>query len=147
MLAEFTELPTISDDTGLEVDALGGKPGVYSSRFAGENVSYDDNVEKLIREIMPFPKEKRTARFRTVAVFYQPDMVIAEEGVIEGTILTERRGSGGFGYDPIFYIPEKGKTFAELDHDEKNAISHRGQAFSRLYKSLKRQLASIIPNI
>ncbi len=146
MLAEFTGLPTISDDTGLEVDALGGKPGVYSSRFAGENASYDDNVKKLIREIMPFPEEKRTARFRTVAVFYQTDMVIVEEGVIEGTILTERRGSGGFGYDPIFYIPEKGKTFAELYHNEKNAISHRGQAFSRLYTSLQRQLASIIPN-
>jgi len=143
MLTEFTGLPTISDDTGLEVDALGGRPGVYSSRYAGENASYDDNVEKLIREIGAFPAEKRTARFRTVAVFYHPDRVISEEGTVEGLILTERRGAGGFGYDPIFYIPEKGKTFAELTTGEKNAISHRGKAFTRLCTSLQHQIPSL----
>ncbi|MCD6441665.1 MAG: RdgB/HAM1 family non-canonical purine NTP pyrophosphatase [Candidatus Marinimicrobia bacterium] len=146
MLAEFTGLPTISDDTGLEVDALGGRPGVYSSRYAGENASYDDNVEKLIREISPFPAEKRTARFRTVAVFYHPDRIISEEGTVEGLILTERRGVGGFGYDPIFYIPEKGKTFAELTTGEKNAISHRGKAFTRLCTSLQHQIPSLTKN-
>jgi XTP/dITP diphosphohydrolase len=146
MLAEFTGLPTISDDTGLEVDALGGRPGVYSSRYAGENASYDDNVEKLIREISPFSAEKRTARFRTVAVFYHPDRIISGEGTVEGLVLAERRGVGGFGYDPIFYIPEKGKTFAELTPGEKNAISHRGKAFTRLCTLLQHQIPSLTKN-
>ncbi len=140
MLNKFTGLPTISDDTGLEVDALNGAPGVYSARFAGENATYDDNVEKMIGLIASIPENKRNARFRTVALFYHPDLIISEEGSIEGKILTERRGTGGFGYDPIFFVPEKGKTFAELTHAEKNAISHRGLAFSRLYKSLQQQL-------
>ena len=143
MLYEFSGLPTISDDTGLEVDALNGRPGVYSARFAGENASYADNVEKMIREMQSVPKKARTARFRTVAIFYHPDLTIHEEGIIEGTILSERHGNGGFGYDPIFYIREKNKTLAEMSRDEKNAISHRGQAFSRLYKSLIKQLPSL----
>jgi len=143
MLYEFSGLPTISDDTGLEVDALNGRPGVYSARFAGENATYDDNVEKMIREMQSVSIKNRTARFRTVAVFYHPDLLIHEEGVIEGTILSEKRGIGGFGYDPIFYVSGKKKTLAELSHDEKNAISHRSQAFSRLYKSLLKQLPSI----
>jgi len=143
MLSKFTGLPTISDDTGLEVDALNGRPGVYSARFAGENASYDDNVEKMLREMQSVPEKDRTARFRTVAVFYHPDLTIHEEGVLEGYILSLRRGRGGFGYDPIFYVPGKNKTLAEMSHDEKNAISHRGQAFSRLYKSLLTQLPSL----
>lgn len=143
MLYEFTGLPTISDDTGLEVDALNGRPGIYSARYAGENASYDDNVKKMINEMQSVPEKDRTARFRTVAVFYHPDLLIHKEGVIEGMILSERRGNGGFGYDPIFYVPGKRRTLAEMNHDEKNAISHRGQAFSRLYKSLLTQLPSI----
>lgn len=143
MLSKFTGLPTISDDTGLEVDALNGRPGVYSARFAGENVSYDENVEKMLREMQSVPEKDRTARFRTVAVFYHPDLTIHEEGVLEGYILSRRRGRGGFGYDPIFYVPGKNKTLAEMSHDEKNAISHRGQAFSRLYKSLLTQFPSL----
>jgi len=143
MLYEFTGLPTISDDTGLEVDALNGRPGIYSARYAGENASYDDNVKKMIDEMQSVPEKDRTARFRTVAVFYHPDLLIHKEGVIEGMILSERRGNGGFGYDPIFYVPGKRRTLAEMNHDEKNAISHRGQAFSRLYKSLLTQLPSI----
>ncbi|MDO9548609.1 MAG: RdgB/HAM1 family non-canonical purine NTP pyrophosphatase [Candidatus Marinimicrobia bacterium] len=143
MLYEFSGLPTISDDTGLEVDALNGRPGVYSARFAGENASYDDNVDKMIREMQAVPDKNRTARFRTVAVFYHPDLIIHEEAVIEGYILFERRGISGFGYDPIFYVPGKKKTLAEMSRDEKNAISHRGQAFSRLYKSLLIQFPSI----
>jgi len=143
MLYEFTGLPTISDDTGLEVDALNGQPGVYSARFAGENASYDDNVEKMITEMQPVPEKDRTARFRTVAVFYHPDLVIHDEGVIEGTILSERRGTGGFGYDPVFFVPSRKKTLAEMNHDEKNAISHRGQAFTRLYTSLIKQLPNL----
>lgn len=143
MLSKFTGLPTISDDTGLEVDALNGRPGVYSARFAGENASYDDNVEKMLREMQSVPEKDRAARFRTVAVFYHPDLTIHEEGVLEGYILSRRRGCGGFGYDPIFYVPGKNKTLAEMSRDEKNAISHRGQAFSRLYKSLLTQLPSL----
>jgi len=143
MLYEFTGLPTISDDTGLEVDALNGRPGIYSARYAGENASYDDNVKKMINEMQSVPEKDRTARFRTVAVFYHPDLLIHKEGVIEGMILSERHGNGGFGYDPIFYVPGKRRTLAEMNHDEKNAISHRGQAFSRLYKSLLTQLPSI----
>jgi XTP/dITP diphosphohydrolase len=146
MLSEFSGLPTIADDTGLEVDALGGKPGLFASRYAGEGATYDDNIEKLIREISQFPASQRTARFRTVAVFFHPQMMIAEEGQLEGTILTNRRGTGGFGYDPIFFLPAKGKTLAELTPAEKNALSHRGQAFRRLYQTVQQKLTVLTPN-
>jgi len=144
MLQQFSGMPTLADDTGLEVDALDGRPGVYSARFAGENASYDDNVEKLIQSLRHVPLEKRTARFRTVAVFVHPDMTCYEEGVLDGIILTEGRGRRGFGYDPVFYIPAKGKTLAEMTPAEKNAVSHRGQAFMRLCNLLSKQLPSLI---
>lgn len=143
MLNEFSGLPTIADDTGLEVDGLNGQPGVYSARYAGENASYADNVQKLIREIQIVPEERRSARFRTVAVFYHPEIVLRAEGTIEGQILTEQRGQNGFGYDPIFYVPAYRKTLAELSPREKNAISHRGQAFTRLYQSLRKEFPSL----
>ncbi len=139
-MAEFTGLPTIADDTGLEVDALGGKPGVCSSRFAGERATYAQNVARLLEEMAEVPDDKRNACFRCVAVYYSPSLQIIEEGRIEGIILRERRGNGGFGYDPVFYVPEEGKTFAELDIAEKNAISHRGQAFRRLAQALTTQI-------
>lgn len=144
MLSNFTGMPAIADDTGLEVDALNGRPGVYSARFAGENASYDDNVNKLLKSLHDVPEAERSARFRTVAVFFHPDTIIHEEGTLEGTILSRRRGNRGFGYDPIFYVPEKGKTLAEMDPSEKNAISHRGRAFTHLYQSLQKQLPSLI---
>jgi len=104
VLFELTGIPTIADDTGLEVDALDGAPGVYSARFAGEDVTYDENVTKLLSVMENVEIEKRTARFRTVAVFYSDNLVFHETGAIEGKILRERQGVGGFGYDPVFYV-------------------------------------------
>ena len=146
MLSEFSGLPTIADDTSLEVDALDGKPGLFASRYAGEGATYDDNIDKLIREISQFPAPQRTARFRTVAVFSHPQLMLAEEGRLEGIILTSRRGTGGFGYDPIFFLPGKGKTLAELIPAEKNALSHRGQAFRHLYQAVQQKLTALTPN-
>lgn len=137
VLAEFTGLPTISDDTALEVDALNGRPGIFSARYAGQKATYKDNVEKMIKDLSAVPEKDRKARFRTVAVFYHPEIVVSEEGIVEGVILTECHGKGGFGYDPIFFVPEKGKTYAEMSSDEKNSISHRGKAFRKLHKSIK----------
>jgi XTP/dITP diphosphohydrolase len=136
-ISEYTGLAALSDDTGLEVDALDGKPGIFSARFAGENASYDDNVEKLLRELKGVKKENRNARFRTVTVFYNQDNYYQAEGSIEGIILKERRGQKGFGYDPVFYIESHGKTFAQMQEEEKNVISHRGRAFRKLYNKLK----------
>ena len=132
-LAEATGLPAIADDTGLEVDALGGAPGVWSARFAGPRSTYQENVEKLIRELEDVP-EPRSARFRTVAVALWPDgRKLVAEGVVEGTIAVEPRGRGGFGYDPVF-VPTGlgGRTFAEMGADEKHKVSHRGAAFRAL---------------
>lgn len=137
VVAEFTGLPTISDDTALEVDALNGKPGIFSARYAGPKATYKDNVEKMIKDLSIVPEKDRKARFRTVAVFYHPEMVISEEGIVEGIILTECHGKSGFGYDPIFFVPEKGKTYAEMSDDEKNSISHRSRAFRKLQQSIK----------
>lgn len=124
-----TGLPSIADDTGLEVDALNGQPGVRSSRFAGEHVTYADNNRKLMRLLQDVPEEKRTARFRCVTCLVDGDHAHCEEGISEGLIIPELRGNGGFGYDPLFFVPELNKTFAELSLEEKNACSHRGKAF------------------
>ena len=136
-LVEATGLAAMADDTGLEVDALGGAPGVYSSRYAGENATYADNVNKLLRELDGVPDEKRKARFRTVALLRRPDGTeLVAEGVVDGQISTECRGRGGFGYDPVFVpLEAAGRTFAEMG-DEKHAISHRGRAFRRLAELL-----------
>jgi len=133
---KITNLPCLGDDTGLEVDALEGAPGVYSSRYAGENVSYEDNVMKLLRELRSTPSEKRTARFRTIIFYTDGERELYSEGEIKGYITEERRGNNGFGYDPVFYIPEVKKTMAELKSDEKNKLSHRGQAMRKLRKLL-----------
>ncbi|HNZ36283.1 MAG: RdgB/HAM1 family non-canonical purine NTP pyrophosphatase [Candidatus Marinimicrobia bacterium] len=137
MIAEFTGLPTIADDTGLEVDALHGQPGVFSARFAGENATYAQNVAKLLEVMRDIPDSERQAHFRCVAVYYSPDLTLVEEGKIDGIILRQPRGNGGFGYDPVFYLPQLGRTFAEMDLSEKNSLSHRGQAFTRLANKLK----------
>ncbi len=133
ILYEFTGIPTIADDTGLEVDALNGAPGIYSARYAGENVTYEDNVNKLLNEMRNVPVEKRTARFKTVAVYYSGTLDFYEEGSVEGSILTARKGVGGFGYDPVFYVETLNKSFAEMNSREKNKISHRGIAFKQLH--------------
>jgi XTP/dITP diphosphohydrolase len=132
-LVAATARPAIADDTGLEVDALGGAPGVYSARYAGETATYDDNVDKLV-DALAGQEGARRARFRTVAVASWPDgREVVAEGVVEGTIAPERRGTGGFGYDPVF-IPDDGdgRTFAEMTSAEKNERSHRGRAFRAL---------------
>jgi XTP/dITP diphosphohydrolase len=136
-LVEATGLPAIADDTGLEVDALGGAPGVMSSRYSGEHASYDDNVSKLLAELDAAgarDRKDRRARFRTVAMACFPGgREVVAHGVVEGTIAEARRGRGGFGYDPVF-VPDggDGRTYAEMSLAEKNARSHRARAFRAL---------------
>ena len=124
----LTGLPALADDTGLEVDALNGAPGIYSARYAGADATFDDNCQKMLKELHGIPVERRTARFRTVIAFVNGGKKEWVEGVAEGRIIEKKRGIGGFGYDPIFYYPPLRKTFAELDSVEKNSISHRGKA-------------------
>jgi len=132
-----TQLPAISDDTGLEVFALGKTPGVYSSRYAGKNASYSDNVKKLLREMQG--KTDRRARFVCVCVLCFPDGTFYQtRGEIRGIITKEPIGRGGFGYDPVFYIPELKKTFAELSLEEKNKISHRAKAFKKMAQLIEK---------
>jgi XTP/dITP diphosphohydrolase len=133
-----TGLPSIADDTGLEVDALDGAPGVHAARFAGPDASYADNVRLLLARLAGVPAERRTARFRTVcvAVFPGGERRVGE-GAIEGRITAAPRGAGGFGYDPVFEVPELGKTFAELSAAEKNALSHRARAVRALAEQLR----------
>jgi XTP/dITP diphosphohydrolase len=123
------------------VDALGGAPGVYSARWAGEACSYADNVAKLCREIAPVPPAQRQARFETVLAVIEPDgRETLLKGVCHGMMLDAPRGEGGFGYDPVFFLPEQGKTFAELTLEEKNALSHRGRAVAELVRWLRSSL-------
>ena len=133
---DITGIPTIADDTGLEVDYLDGAPGVYSARYAGNNVSYQDNVDKLLIKLDGVPHERRTARFRTVVTYIDKNEELWTEGYIDGIISETIIGDRGFGYDPVFFVPHKGKTFAELSSDEKNKISHRGIALQKLRKIL-----------
>lgn len=133
-------IPCSADDTGLFVDVLNGEPGVYSSRYAGENVTYADNRRKLLEMLEGTPRTERKARFRTVVCYYYGKGEYKFfEGECEGEILTEERGSGGFGYDAIFLPDGYGETFAEIDIEEKNKMSHRARAFEKF----KEYLASI----
>jgi len=131
-----TGLPAIADDTGLEVDALDGAPGVYSARFAGADATYEDNLNKLLFSMEEVSEERRSARFRTVISFVDGNQELWTEGHIDGKIIDFPRGNAGFGYDPVFYIPQLEKTFAELSTAEKNKISHRGLALQKLRKIL-----------
>ena len=131
-----TGLPAIADDTGLEVDALDGAPGVYSARFAGADATYEDNLNKLLFSMEEVSEERRSARFRTVISFVDGNQELWTEGHIDGKIIDFPRGNAGFGYDPVFYIPQLEKTFAELSTEEKNKISHRGLALQKLRKIL-----------
>lgn len=140
-LAAATGMPAVADDTGLEVDALGGVPGVRAARYAGDDATYVDNVAKLLRELAALPDRggARRARFRTVAFVRFPDgRELWREGTVEGTIADVPRGARGFGYDPVF-VPDEadGRTFAELGSEEKHAISHRGRAFRALAAALR----------
>jgi XTP/dITP diphosphohydrolase len=128
-----TGLPAIADDTGLEVDALDGAPGVHAARYSGPGATYATNVAKLLRELEGVPDARRTARFRTVCVAAWPDgRELHAEGVLEGVIEHAPRGGNGFGYDPVFRPLDDARTFAEMDDREKNAISHRGRAVRAL---------------
>ena len=127
--AAYTGLVALADDSGLEVDYLNGQPGVYSARFAGEPKDDQSNNEKLLKLLDGVTTEKRSARFRCVAAVAVPEgPVYTADGVCEGVIGVNLRGEKGFGYDPLFYLPEYDKTFAELDLSIKNKISHRGRA-------------------
>lgn len=131
-----TGLPALADDTGLEVDALGGAPGVYSARYAGENASYDDNVNKLLSELDG--AADRSASFRTVIAYVTDEGDYLFEGVCKGEIIREKRGEKGFGYDPVFVPDGYDLTFAELSSDEKNKISHRGRALQKFIEFIDR---------
>ncbi len=132
---QLTGLPALADDTGLEVDALNGAPGVYSARYAGEHVTYAENVAKLLRELDE--ENNRKARFRTVIAFVDGANEHLFEGSCEGTIIHVPKGEKGFGYDPVFVPNGYKKTFAELSSEEKNSISHRGRALKNFLELLK----------
>ncbi|WP_069870042.1 XTP/dITP diphosphatase [Fusibacter sp. 3D3] len=135
---DLKQMITIADDSGLEVDYLDGAPGVYSARYAGDHVSYADNNKKLLEALEDVPSESRTARFVTVItmLFENGDQLVAR-GEVSGIIGTALKGNGGFGYDPLFYVPEINKTFAECTSEEKNKLSHRANALVKLKALLK----------
>ena len=133
----LTNIPTISDDTGLEVDALNGAPGIYSARYAGEQCSYSDNVNKLLLDMKNIEKKNRTATFKTVVTYVSKDLELVAEGSVKGLITRKPYGRKGFGYDPIFYVFSENKTFAEMNINEKQKCSHRGNAIANLKKLFK----------
>jgi len=132
----------VADDTGLEVDALNGEPGVYSARYAGKGHDNDANNEKLLRSLSGVPNDKRSARFVTVIACVFPDSneTISVRGVCEGKILTRLRGKRGFGYDPLFYYPPLQKTFSQMRAEEKNEISHRARAIKAFASEFKKKI-------
>ena len=136
-VACVTGLPAVADDTGLMVEALGGRPGVHAARYAGEGATYEDNCRKLLHELAGVPRERRGARFVTVAAIADPKgKVEAVQGVLDGLITETPAGEKGFGYDPVFFVPELGKTLAQLTPEEKNRISHRARAFAKIKELL-----------
>ncbi len=137
-ISDYTGLAAIADDSGLAVDYLGGRPGVYSSRFSGSGATDERNIAKLLEDLDGVPREKRGAAFKCVLVLYERDGTFQSfEGSLEGYIGFSPRGFRGFGYDPVFIVPGYDKTVAEIEPDEKNRISHRGKAFEKLKKSLQ----------
>lgn len=136
-VAQILGIPVIADDSGLEIDALDGEPGVYSARYAGGEKSDDANIEKVLEKLAQVPDTERTARFRCVLAVAAPsEETITFSGSCEGEILRLRRGDNGFGYDPIFYVPSQERAMAELEPQEKAAISHRGQALRKLSEAM-----------
>jgi XTP/dITP diphosphohydrolase len=135
-LARYSGLLTLADDSGLEVDALHGAPGIYSARYSGEESNDDKNNEKLLKELRDIPEPKRTARFVCALALCAPDAPNGQEWLIrkscEGRIALARKGEHGFGYDPIFFFPPFGKTFGEIDRETKATVSHRGKALKKL---------------
>jgi XTP/dITP diphosphohydrolase len=143
---DVTGLPSLSDDTGLEVDALDGRPGVYSARYAGENATYDDNVSKLISDLKRYKSDHSgfsgifSARFRTVIAYVSTNGEFLFHGVCEGQIVLLKRGNNGFGYDPIFIPSGHDLTFAEMDSELKNRISHRSKATEKFKSFLEKEI-------
>lgn len=140
--ASLSHLLTLADDSGLEVDALGGEPGALSARFAGEGASDKERIDYLLAKLLGIPWEQRTARFQCMIAIASLDGEVALcQGECQGIIAFEPKGDNGFGYDPIFYLPELGKTMAELSMDEKNEVSHRGQAVRKARRILEQRMA------
>lgn len=141
-IAQFTGLTAVADDTGLEVDALDGRPGAFAARYAGEHATYEDNCRKLLQELQGVPVSRRSGRFVTVAAIATPDGVrLSAKGVLEGIIAEQPVGSHGFGYDPVFVLPEYGQTLAQLSPELKNQISHRARAFNQARTLLQGMMA------
>ena len=139
--AKFAKMLTIADDTGLEVDAINGEPGVRSARYAGDDATYFENNKKLLANLKGVPAEKRTARFRcVVAIADEKGLVDCVEGICNGSIIADEKGGGGFGYDPLFIADGQVKTFGEISPDVKNRISHRGKALQKAWAVLSRYL-------
>ncbi|MGH7254361.1 MAG: XTP/dITP diphosphatase [Nitrospirales bacterium] len=145
-IAKFTGLLTLADDTGLMVEALGGRPGVHAARYAGPQATYEDNWRKLLSELEGVPRDQRRARFVTVVALATPDgnppRVV--EGVLEGLIAEQPAGTRGFGYDPVFFVPEMGKTLAELTPNEKNRVSHRARALAKVREIITRTKRNLV---
>jgi len=137
----ITGIPAIADDTGLEVEFLNGAPGIYSARYAGENVSYQDNVKKLLSELSDVKEKLRNACFRTVISFYSSEKELWVDGSIEGLITKKPLGDNGFGYDSVFLVEQNGLTFGQMGKEEKDKISHRGVALKKMVKLLKNNIS------
>jgi XTP/dITP diphosphohydrolase len=144
--AQTTGMLSLADDSGLEIDALGGAPGVYSARFAGVDTPYEERFRLILKHLQRLPQDQRTARFRCVISVAEPSGYCRSvEGVVEGVIANAPRGTNGFGYDPIFELPESGKTTAELTPEHKNRISHRGRAARKARELLENWPLSPFP--
>ncbi|MFC2048723.1 RdgB/HAM1 family non-canonical purine NTP pyrophosphatase [Elusimicrobiota bacterium] len=140
-VANKTNSAAVADDTGLFVECLNGQPGVHSARFAGKNVTYEDNVRKLLDDMKNVPMEQRKAEFKTIVCFTQPGAGnIFTEGTVKGIITLEKIGQNGFGYDPIFKVDDCGKTYAQMSLEEKNAISHRYLAFKKMADNISKKI-------
>jgi XTP/dITP diphosphohydrolase len=135
---ETSGFPSLADDSGLEVDALDGAPGIHSHRFGGAGLAFAEKIALLLEKLASIPPAQRTARFRCAVALARPDgSIVVEEGSCEGVILDAPRGKGGFGYDPVFLYPPLGKTFAEIDEVAKLAVSHRGRALAKIRPAIE----------
>lgn len=137
-VSEWTGEASLADDSGLEIEILGGRPGIYSARYSGPDATDQSNIEQVLKELRVYPEKEKSASFRCVLVLYSPDgRYEAFEGSLDGVIIDSPKGTQGFGYDPIFFLPEFGKTVAEIPEDVKNRISHRAQAFIKLKNKIE----------